>query len=38
VTVVNKSATYAHIDPIEATPSKNAFLKTVTKFLRKQIP
>jgi hypothetical protein len=38
VTLVNKSSTYAHIDPIAATPSKNAFLKTVTKFLGEQIP
>jgi len=37
VVTVNKAATYAHIDPIAATPSKNAFLKTVVKFLRKQV-
>jgi hypothetical protein len=37
VVTVNKASTYAHIDPIAATPSKNAFLKTVVKFLRKQV-
>jgi pimeloyl-ACP methyl ester carboxylesterase len=37
VVTVNKAATYAHIDPISATPSKNAFLKSVVKFLRKQV-
>jgi pimeloyl-ACP methyl ester carboxylesterase len=37
VMLINKSSTYAHIDPIAATPSKNAFLKAVTKFLGKQI-
>jgi pimeloyl-ACP methyl ester carboxylesterase len=38
VVTVNKASTYAHIDPIAASPAKNAFLKTVVKFLSKQIP
>ena len=33
VTVVNKSRTYAHIDPLSAKPSLNAFVKTVSPFL-----
>jgi pimeloyl-ACP methyl ester carboxylesterase len=37
VVTVNKASTYAHIDPIAATPSKNAFLKTVVKFLKNQV-
>jgi pimeloyl-ACP methyl ester carboxylesterase len=37
VVTVNKASTYAHIDPISATPSKNAFLKTVVKFLNKKV-
>lgn len=35
VTLVDRSATYAHIDPLTASPEKNAFLKTVVPFLRK---
>jgi hypothetical protein len=37
VTLVNRASTYAHIDPLAATPSKNAFLKTVVKFLGKKV-
>ena len=37
VVTVDKSAGYAHIDPIAASPDKNAFLKTVTKFLAKKV-
>jgi pimeloyl-ACP methyl ester carboxylesterase len=37
VVTVDKSATYAHIDPIAASPDTNAFLKTLVKFLRKQV-
>ena len=37
MTLVNKASTYAHIDPIAATPSKNAFLKTVDEVPRKKI-
>jgi hypothetical protein len=35
ITLVDRSKTYAHIDPLVALPSKNAFLKTVVPFLRK---
>lgn len=33
VTVVDRSRTYAHIDPLSAKPSLNAFVKTVSPFL-----
>lgn len=33
VTIVNRSETFAHIDPLSAAPRKNAFLKTVVPFL-----
>ena len=33
--LVNRNRTYAHIDPLVALPSKNAFLKTLVPFLRK---
>jgi pimeloyl-ACP methyl ester carboxylesterase len=33
VELVSKPQTYAHIDPIEATPSKNAFFKHLIPFL-----
>jgi hypothetical protein len=32
---VDRSKTYAHLDPLAATPSRNDFLKTVVPFLRK---
>ncbi len=35
VTLVNRSSTYAHIDPLSADPRKNAFVKTVTPFLKR---
>lgn len=35
-TVVRKE-TYAHIDPLSATPSKNDFIKTLVPFLKKQV-
>jgi pimeloyl-ACP methyl ester carboxylesterase len=34
-TYVDRSKTYAHLDPLAATPSRNDFLKTVVPFLRK---
>ncbi len=34
VTTVDRSTTYAHIDPLSADPSKNAFIKTVVPFLK----
>jgi pimeloyl-ACP methyl ester carboxylesterase len=33
VTLVDRASTYAHCDPISATPAKNDFLKTVEPFL-----
>lgn len=33
--LVDRSSTYAHIDPLTADPRKNAFLKTVTPFLKR---
>ena len=33
VTVVSRTATYSHLDPLLATPSKNAFLRTATRWL-----
>ena len=35
--LVSKPKTYAHIDPLTATPKKNAFLKNLVKFLTKQV-
>ena len=35
LTLVGRSSTYAHIDPLSADPKKNAFLKTLTPFLRR---
>jgi hypothetical protein len=32
---VDKSATYAHVDPLAASTSKNAFLKTLLPFLKR---
>jgi len=37
VRTVNRSKTYAHIDPLSALPSKNDFIKTLIPFLKKQI-
>lgn len=37
VRTVKRTKTYSHIDPISAAPSKNAFLKTVARFLKKKI-
>ncbi len=34
-TYVDRSATYAHLDPLAAAPGRNAFLKTVLPFLRR---
>jgi hypothetical protein len=35
VTAVDRSATFAHLDPLAAAPEKNDFLKTVVPFLKK---
>jgi hypothetical protein len=35
VTVVSRTATYSHLDPLLATPSKNAFLQTAVPCLKK---
>lgn len=35
--LVSKPKTYAHIDPLTATPKKNAFLKNLVKFLKHQV-
>ena len=35
VKTVERTETYAHIDPISAAPSKNEFLKTVVPFLKR---
>jgi hypothetical protein len=35
VTLVDRISTYAHCDPLAATPSQNDFLKTVEPFLGK---
>ena len=35
--LVSKPNKYAHIDPLTATPKKNAFLKNLVKFLKKQV-
>jgi pimeloyl-ACP methyl ester carboxylesterase len=34
-TYVDRSKTYAHLDPLVATPARNDFVKTVVPFLRK---
>ena len=34
-TYVDRSGGYAHLDPLAAAPSRNAFLKTVLPFLRR---
>jgi pimeloyl-ACP methyl ester carboxylesterase len=34
LTLVSRSATYAHIDPLSASPEKNDFVKTVVPFLK----
>jgi pimeloyl-ACP methyl ester carboxylesterase len=34
---VDKSATYAHVDPLAASTSKNAFLKTLLPFLKHKV-
>ncbi len=33
--LVNRDRTYAHVDPLAASPRRNAFLKTVVPFLRR---
>ncbi len=33
VTIVNRYSTYSHLDPLLATPSKNAFLQTVVPWI-----
>ncbi len=35
VKLVDRSATFAHVDPLTARPEKNDFLKTVVPFLRR---
>jgi hypothetical protein len=35
VTAVDRSATFAHMDPIAAAPERNDFVKTVVPFLRR---
>lgn len=35
VTLVNRAKTFAHIDPLAASPEKNDFLNTVVPFLRR---
>jgi hypothetical protein len=32
---VERSSTFAHIDPVAAAPEKNDFLSTLVPFLRK---
>ena len=34
---VDRSPTYAHVDPLAASPNKNAFLKTLVPFLKRKI-
>ena len=34
---VDRSATYAHLDPLAAAPGRNDFLKTVLPFLRRAV-
>ena len=33
--LVNRDRTYAHVDPLAASPGRNAFLKTLVPFLRR---
>ena len=35
VTVVSRTATYSHLDPLLASPGKNDFLKTAVPWLKK---
>jgi hypothetical protein len=35
VTVVNRAATYGHLDPLLAAPARNAFLQTVVPWIEK---
>ncbi|HLN43721.1 MAG TPA: hypothetical protein VK215_14790 [Acidimicrobiales bacterium] len=35
LTVIDKHSTYSHLDPLLATPSKNAFLQTVVPWIEK---
>jgi len=35
VTLVDRSTTYAHVDPLTADPASNAFVSTVVPFLRR---
>ena len=35
VTIVNRASTYAHLDPLLAAPSRNAFLLTVVPWLKR---
>lgn len=37
VRTVDRSSTYAHIDPLSALPQKNDFIKTLVPFLRNRI-
>jgi len=34
-TLVDRQHSYAHVDPLAASPDKNAFLKTVVPFLKR---
>ncbi|MGZ6977137.1 MAG: hypothetical protein ACXVJW_03450, partial [Acidimicrobiia bacterium] len=34
LTLVNRASTYAHCDPLAASPNQNDYLKTVVPFLR----
>jgi hypothetical protein len=35
VTVVDRSSTYGHLDPLLATPARNAFLQTVVPWIER---
>lgn len=35
VTLVDRQRTYAHIDPLSATPAKNDFVRTIVPFLKR---
>ena len=35
VTVVSRTTTYSHLDPLLATPSKNAFLQSAVPWLKR---
>jgi hypothetical protein len=37
VTLVDRSSTYSHVDPIAALASRNDFVKTVVPFLRRAV-